>query len=121
MDISKEQRESLDSEKAKQFENRLVEHVRHVFPAEYADLGEEQLREEIQYGIDWAKRYGIILERYIAEYIDLQLTYGRDLDLDPEWVAVLEDSSLSEQEKLTQIRAKAGKRELADRGKQTSG
>jgi hypothetical protein len=66
----------------KAFEDRLVTHIKKVFPQESQSLGEPQVRETIQYGTQRAAAHRIVSERDVCKYIDLMLLYGRDFDKD---------------------------------------
>ncbi len=65
------------------FEDRMIAHLKKVFPEQSESLGEPKLRETIQYGTQHAAAYHIISERDVCKYIDLMILYGRDFDKDP--------------------------------------
>jgi len=67
----------------KAFEDRMLAHLKKVFPEQSEALGEPKLRETIQYGTQRAAAYRIISERDVCKYIDLMILYGRDFDKDP--------------------------------------
>jgi hypothetical protein len=67
----------------KAFEDRLLAHLKRVFPEQSEGLGEPKLRETIQYGTQRAAAYRITSERDVCKYIDLMMFYGRDFDKDP--------------------------------------
>jgi len=67
----------------KAFEDRMITHLKKVFPEQSESLGEPKLRETIQYGTQRAASYRIISERDVCKYIDLMILYGRDFDKDP--------------------------------------
>lgn len=52
-------------------------------------MGEPQLRETIQYGIQRATAYGIVGNSDVCKYIDLMVVFGRDFDTAPRfpWAA----------------------------------
>jgi hypothetical protein len=66
----------------KAFDDRMVAHLKKVFPDKSEVLGESKLRETIQYGTQRAAAYRIISERDVCKYIDLMILYGRDFDKD---------------------------------------
>jgi len=68
----------------KAFEDRMIAHLKKVFPEQSETLGEPQLRETIQYGTQRAAAYRITSERDVCKYIDLMVLYGRDFDKDPD-------------------------------------
>jgi hypothetical protein len=65
------------------FEDRMIAHVKKVFPEQSETLGETKLRASIQYGTQRAAAYRITSERDVCKYIDLMILYGRDFDKDP--------------------------------------
>jgi hypothetical protein len=67
----------------KAFEDRMLVHLKKVFPEQSEALGEPKLRETIQHGTQRAAAYRIISERDVCKYIDLMILYGRDFDKDP--------------------------------------
>jgi hypothetical protein len=67
----------------KTFEDRVIAHLKKVFPEQSESLGEPKLRETIQYGAQRAAAYRIISERDVCKYIDLMVLYGSDFDKDP--------------------------------------
>jgi hypothetical protein len=67
----------------KAFEDRMLSHLKKVFPEQSEALGEPKLRETIQSGTQRAAAYRIISERDVCKYIDLMILYGRDFDKDP--------------------------------------
>jgi len=81
--IRKEQLAVFGPVGKKAFEDRMVAHLKRVFPDKSEVLGEPQLRETIQYGTQRAAAYRIISERDVCRYIDLMILYGRDFDKDP--------------------------------------
>ena len=67
----------------KAFEDRMITHLKKVFPEQSESLGEPKLRKIIQYGTQRAASYKIISERDVCKYIDLMILYGADFDKDP--------------------------------------
>jgi hypothetical protein len=67
----------------KAFEDRVVVHIKKIFPEQFQSLGEPKLRETIEYGTQRAAAYRITSERDVCKYIDLMILYGREFDKDP--------------------------------------
>jgi hypothetical protein len=67
----------------KAFEDRVIAHIKRIFPEQSEVLGEPKLRETIQCGTQRAAAHRIISERDVCKYIDLMILYGRDFDKDP--------------------------------------
>ena len=80
--IRKEQMAVFGPLGRKAFEDRMLTHLKKVFPEQSESLGEPKLRETIQYGTQRAAAYRIISERDVCKYIDLMVLYGRDFDKD---------------------------------------
>jgi hypothetical protein len=81
--IRKEQMAVFGPLGKKVFEDRMLAHLKKVFPEQSEAQGEPKLRETIQYGTQRAAAYRIISERDVCKYIDLMVLYGRDFDKDP--------------------------------------
>ena len=81
--IRKEQLAAFGPLGQKAFEQRMLVHIKKIFPEQFKSLGEPKLRETIQYGTQHAAAYKIASERDVCKYIDLMLIYGCDFDKDP--------------------------------------
>lgn len=81
--VRKEQLEAFSRASVKDFENRMVIHLRKFFPQQCDVLGEAKTREAVHFGIWKAKKYGIISEHDVCVYIDIMFTFGQDFDVDP--------------------------------------
>lgn len=81
--IRKEQMAVFGPLGQKAFEDRMLVHLKKVFPEQSESLGEPKLRDTIQYGTQRAAAYKIISERDVCKYIDLMIFYGRDFDKAP--------------------------------------
>ena len=112
--IRKEQTAAFGPLGKKAFEDRVVAHLKKVFPAQSEALGEPTVRETIQYGTQRAAAYRITSERDVCKYIDLMIFYGRDFDKDPNhpWAqAVLQNQTLRNPSTKVDRLFKAAKRE----------
>jgi hypothetical protein len=81
--IRKEQMAVFGPLGQKAFEDRMLVHLKKVFPEQSETMGEPKLRDTIQYGTQRAAAYKIISERDVCKFIDLMIFYGRDFDKDP--------------------------------------
>jgi hypothetical protein len=98
----------------KAFEDRMIAHVKKIFPEQSETLGEPKLRETIQYGTQRAAAYCIISERDVCKYIDLMILYGRDFDKDPNhpWAhSVLQNQAIRNPSSKIERLYKAAKRQ----------
>jgi len=80
--LRKEQIEAFSAAARKDFENRMVVHLREFFPKKCQTLGEVGIREKVRYGIKRAGSYEITAERDVCKYIDVMFAYGWDFDKD---------------------------------------
>ena len=108
----------------KAFEDRVVAHLKKVFPAQSEALGVPKVRETIQYGTQRAAAYRIISERDVCKYIDLMVLYGRDFDKDPKhpWAqSVLQNQAIRNPSTKVDCLFKAAKKSenQAKQGKQS--
>src|SRR5260370_29150052 len=81
--IRKEQMAAFGPLGKKAFEERVVDHLKRAFPQQSKALGDEKLRETIQYGTQRASAYRIVGQRDVCEYIDLMVLYGGHFAKDP--------------------------------------
>lgn len=87
--IRKEQMAVFADAVIKDFEGRMLAHLREHFPRQYEGVGEAGAREMIRYGIERAAAYDIREERDVCRYIDLMMVLGRDFDRDLQWARAL--------------------------------
>lgn len=81
--IRKEQLRVLDRDKRQRFVAKMLKHVQEFFPRQCALLGEKQLSEWVEQGINRAASYRIASERDVCKYIDVMIFFGKDFDQDP--------------------------------------
>lgn len=102
--ISGEQMEVFKGYMAKRFENQMIRHVKQYFPDDCKLLGQEKVREVIEYGLNRAETYDMSLEYDVSRYINLMFTFGRDYDVDIAWAAgILGAKKLSGPEKMDDL------------------
>ena len=116
MQIRKEQMDAFEDKERKAFEEEMIPHVRKVFPNEFRDMGEAQVRELVRAGFDKTTEYEIVTKRDRAGYIDLMFVLGRDFDTDKPWAQeILRETDLAPCDRLDQVRYKAGEEKLAEK------
>ena len=76
--IREEQREVLKQYMVKQFEERMVLHLRRVFPEKIKFLSEQELRTQTQRGINQSAQYQITVEGDVQRYLECAVVYGWD-------------------------------------------
>jgi hypothetical protein len=67
------------------FEDRVLEHLRESSPDKVKDLGEPKTREAVQQAVKKAQGYGLVSERDICMFIDVAFKLGMDFDQDPRY------------------------------------
>lgn len=101
--IRKKQMEVLSKYMVKQFENRMIDHLRSHFPEYTQNKPESFLRNVIRSGIDKASTYGVKRESDVQTFLKYTIIYGDDFDTSPKlgWVGkILTDKSLNPGEKM---------------------
>lgn len=71
---------AFERQQRQRFEDEMFEHLRSAFPADFARVGETEVRSMIRDGIDRARSYDIVMECDVARYVELMLTMGPDFD-----------------------------------------
>ena len=89
MIVRPEQMEKFASADSPQFEANAVLHVQENFPKHAGFLGENGVKDLVQYGRKQAAGYGFLSSAHVTLYIDLMLLLGRGFDSDPQlpWAA----------------------------------
>ncbi len=104
--IRKEQMEVLDAYMLERFTEKMLLHVREVFPEETKDKDKQEIRDLIEEGIKRASGYGITEEPQVALFIDLIMGLGIDFEKQRAnlWMLpVLEREDLNQHEKIDLI------------------
>ena len=104
--IRKEQMRVLENEMLREFERKMLEHLRQTFPTETETKDDDELTAEIRQGVTSSGRYGISAECDVARYIEYMMMYGLNFDMDPKfsWAGtILGTHGISGAEKLDRI------------------
>ena len=80
--IRAEQLAAYSQAEVDRFTEWMMTHLKRFFPRECKALGDDRLKETIQFGIRRAASYGIRTKRDVCKYIDLVIVLGRDFDKD---------------------------------------
>jgi len=97
--IRNEQMDQLGKNEQKKFEDKMVVHLKEFFPDECREVGDDEVRQSIRYGVERAETYGITDERDVCSYIDVMYAFGPDFDKDPacSWAArILNDPDIED-------------------------
>lgn len=104
--IRPEQFTALKSLSRASFVDRMVVHLRHVFPEDTKLASEASLRKIIDLGVDRSRLYGITYEYDVARFIDLYFILAPDYDTSekaPWAAAILNESSLPGWQRVDQL------------------
>ena len=105
MKIRSQQMSAMEAYSRKQFEDRMIAHLRKEFPEETQEAQDEEVRALVVEQIDKAASYDIVLEDDLAIYIDRAACYGGDWDSSQDWAkAILNDEKLDGSGKILEIR-----------------
>lgn len=109
--IRSEQVQVFEQAAVRNFEDRMIEHLREFVPRHFKMLEEADFRKIIQYGWERAKSHRLTSERSVRIYIQLVLMLGSSFDSDPQmpWAAeILNDESIQDEtERIDRLHDKA--------------
>jgi len=97
--IRPEQYQALDAATHKDLEDRMMRHVKRLFPQRCSSLGEDEVRRMVRHGSAKAADYRLSREADLCRFVELSFAFGRDFDRDPRypWASeALQDSSITE-------------------------
>lgn len=98
--IRNEQMEVFREAAQANFENEMLIHLEEFSPPLFKTVGEDQMRQVIQFGIQRAKNHGFTFRGPVRLYLDLMLLFGSHFDTDPQypWAAeILADQDFGPQ------------------------
>src|SRR5579875_1156058 len=82
LEIREEQVKIFQNEALRKFESQMISHLDQFFPERCRELGEEKIREMIQYGVKHAATYRIVSHRHVCRFNDLELQQRPDVKLE---------------------------------------
>ena len=104
--IRKEQLRVFEHAAMANFVERMVAHLRRVFPDWAAEMTDDACRAFVRSGVASAASHGITIELHVARYLHVMQALGKDFDQSPEhaWAAnILERAELTSLEKLDRL------------------
>jgi hypothetical protein len=102
--IRSEQMRALGNSVQREFERRLLNHLRLSFPAQTRGRSEEELLQLIRLSITGARGYDVITERDVTRYVEYALMYGSQFDEELPWArAILRTNGISGTLKMDRI------------------
>ena len=110
LEIRPEQLAPFREQAFRRFRNELATDIRVAHAEDVADMSAQELDDFIKYGIEVCDAYGITAEALVGAYIHLMFDLGMDFDEDPDYpwaAAILNNSSLSEEDVISHLLASA--------------
>ncbi len=98
--------EAFEAQATKLFTARVIAHVKSVWPAESAELGEAVTAEIVRSAVGRATLAGFSTEYDVVRYVDLAFLLGTDFDTNPRVVwtrPILADRSLAPTAKMDKL------------------
>ena len=98
--IRKEQMEVFEEDARQNFEDEMVEHIKHFSPAHCESIGDDAVREVVKDGIQRAEAYGFTNRGPVRFFIETIFLLGSYFDTDPQypWAAkILNDIEITDQ------------------------
>jgi hypothetical protein len=88
--IRKEQLLVFQKANEKQFQEKMILHLRKVFVEQTAAKSDDDLKTLIEAGIKRARHYKVVLEDDVQRYLECMIFYGPDFDSNPKlkWARV---------------------------------
>lgn len=98
--IRREQIEVFEQAAIRNFEDRMVNHLREFTPRHFRILQEEDIRRVIRFGMERAQNHDLTSERSVRLYVEMMFMLGSHFDTDPQvpWAAeILNDKSIPDE------------------------
>ena len=105
--IRNDQIAALERARLSAFEDKMIDHLKRVYPDWAPRLSAEDQRAFVRRGIERARAFGFETELDIARYLHVMHDLGRDFDqsLEHPWAAVLlQSTELTATEKMDRLR-----------------
>lgn len=109
--IRSDQMKILEAAMVRNFEGRVMRHLRRSFAPYVGSMGTEELAALIRHGVNKADAYGIARELDVVTFVEFMVRYGRAFYSDPNlpWaVQVLQDQTLGGPEKISKLKELEG-------------
>lgn len=81
--LRQEHLKAFDAQAVSLFSSRAMAHVKAVWPAECAELGERAVAEMVRNSIQRAAAFGLSSEHDVVRYVDLSFILAGDFDTHP--------------------------------------
>lgn len=104
--IRQKQLKALETQMLRDFESRMLAHLRRRYPERTKDQTDGELRAFIRKVASQAEKYYIKSEKDVRRYLECSITFGLGFDRDPKtrWAGqILRKKSLTGSEKMDQI------------------
>lgn len=89
--IRPDQHTELEKYARKRFEDRLIAHLRAMYPDRLRDMSDDELRVFCQEGIERGRKLNIRAEYDVARFLEYRVFLGESFDLrpSPDWLAAI--------------------------------
>ncbi len=104
--LRKEHLAAFEAQVINLFTVRVIAHVKAVWPAECAELGEAAVRESVRSAVQRAAALGLASEYDVVRFVDLAFILAKDFDTNPlaSWTRpILSDRKLTPGAKIEQL------------------
>jgi hypothetical protein len=98
--IRPDQLRALGLDRRRQYLEKLAARLRLEFPATFDDLSEEDTRQFILDGIDYAADYGLTSDEHVEIYLELMARFGRRFDAFCPWAGPILRLKLPPEQKI---------------------
>jgi hypothetical protein len=104
--LRKQHLDAFEAQKVALFKTRVVAHIKAVWPAECAELGDAAVAEIVQGAIKRAVAFGLSSEHDVVRFVDLAFILAADFDTNPlgAWTRpILADRALAPNAKMDRL------------------
>ncbi len=104
--LRKEHLKAFETQVVSLFGSRVLAHVKAVWPAECAELGDDAVAETVRHSIQRAAAIGLSSEHDVVRFVDLSFILARDFDTHPlaAWTKpILSDRTLAPGAKMDRL------------------
>jgi hypothetical protein len=104
--LRQEHLDAFEAQVVNLFVSRVMEHIKAVWPAECAELGDAAVAETVRSAIRRAAALGLSSEFDVVRFVDLEFILAKDFDTNPfaRWTgSILSDRKLSPAAKLDRL------------------
>lgn len=106
--VSAKSMSAFSNDLERQFEDKLVVHLRKLFAEKFRELSEVLVRRVVRLGMSRAEQYGFVREDHVCSYVDMMFVFGHEFDVVSGWARpILLDGEITAIEKAKRLYASA--------------